>query len=142
MLNSALRERRVFIDSSAFYALLERDDEQHWTATAIAARLESTRASLFTTNFVIAESHGLFLSRSGRRSAREYLASTEDSKIEVVRASPEDELLARSIIYRYTDKEYSLVGAISFAVMERLSIRTAFAFDRDFVRYGFQPARP
>jgi predicted nucleic acid-binding protein len=43
----------------------------------------------------------------------------------------------RAIIYNYTDKEWSLADAISFAVMQRLRIDIAFSFDSDFRQYGF-----
>ncbi len=49
-------------------------------------------------------------------------------------------MAAKAIIYRYTDKDFSLTDAISFALMERLRIPTAFTFDRDFERYGLSIA--
>jgi predicted nucleic acid-binding protein len=54
----------------------------------------------------------------------------------IVRVTPEDEAKAREITYRYDDKDFSLTDATSFAVMERLGIRAAFTFDRDFRQYG------
>ncbi len=42
------------------------------------------------------------------------------------------------ILNEYADQEFSLVDAVSFAVMERLGIPTAFSFDAHFrvFRYG------
>lgn len=54
----------------------------------------------------------------------------------IIRAEEEDEGRARAIIRQYVDKDFSLTDAISFAVMERLGIGHAFAFDRHFAQYG------
>jgi len=61
----------------------------------------------------------------------------------VIRARASDEERAQQILFQYTDKDFSFADAISFAVMERLDIRRAFTFDRDFAQYGFTvlPAR-
>ena len=55
----------------------------------------------------------------------------------VIRARAADEERAKQILFQYTDKNFSFADAISFAVMERLTIRLAFTFDRDFAQYGF-----
>jgi hypothetical protein len=54
-----------------------------------------------------------------------------------VRTRAADEELAKQIILRYQDKRFSFTDAISFVVMERLGIRFAFSFDRNFAQYGF-----
>lgn len=54
----------------------------------------------------------------------------------IVRVGLEDEKRARDIISRYDDKEFSLTDATSSAVMERLGISSAFAFDQHFTQYG------
>ncbi|MCJ2563900.1 MAG: hypothetical protein LN417_07415 [Candidatus Thermoplasmatota archaeon] len=38
---------------------------------------------------------------------------------------------------RYYDKAIDLTDSLSFAIMERMKIDTAFAFDRDFEVHGF-----
>lgn len=52
----------------------------------------------------------------------------------------------KEILRTYDDKEFFLVDALSFAVIERLRIPVAFAFDRHFVQYGLTvltiPSRP
>ena len=49
---------------------------------------------------------------------------------------------ALEIIERYQDKEFSLTDATSFAVMERLGIEAAFAFDADFRQFGLTVLEP
>jgi predicted nucleic acid-binding protein len=56
----------------------------------------------------------------------------------VVRAEATDEAAARSIIYRYADKDFSLTDAISFAIMARLGLSQAFTFDKHFEQYGWR----
>ena len=87
------------------------------------------------TNFIVAECHALSLARLGARLARNWLLSN----IWVVeRVTADDEAMARDIIRKYTDKTFSYTDATSFAVMDRLGLRTAFAFDPHFRQYGLQ----
>jgi predicted nucleic acid-binding protein len=39
---------------------------------------------------------------------------------------------------QHQDKDYSLTDCISFVVMKRFSIETAFAFDQHFVQAGLK----
>jgi predicted nucleic acid-binding protein len=130
--------RRVFVDTSAFGALLNGADADHRAALAIANNLARERRRLITTNFVVAETHALLLSRGGRDLALQSLYRIDQGVEHTVRVSEEDERRARWIIERYRDKDFSLVDALSFAVMERLGIDHAFTFDRHFAQYGFQ----
>lgn len=100
-------------------------------------RLADQRYRLFTTNVLIIESHARILSAIGADHARRFLASFEESRINIVRMRPSDERRAREILFQYTDRDFSLADAISFAVMERLGISLAFAFDQHFVQFGF-----
>lgn len=60
----------------------------------------------------------------------------------MVRVSPEDEQYAEQIPRRYDDKRLSYTDATSFAIMERLSITHAFAFDRNFGQYSPRVLEP
>lgn len=135
MRGSASPARWVFVDSSAFAAFFLDREERHRDALAIAGMLARRGLLQVATNTVAIETHALILSRAGRVAAREALREI-DTTIALVRVSEEDEQAGRAILDRYADKEFSLTDAISFAVMDRLRLRTAFAFDRHFAQYG------
>ena len=87
------------------------------------------------TTIGISEIYTLMLRKIGRDKAIEYVEKLR-STAEIERVSEEDENKAWQIILRYQDKDFSYVDATSFAVMERLGIRDAFAFDGHFEQYS------
>ena len=126
---------RVLVDTSAVYGLLDRGDACHQAAKDSLENLKRTRSEPLLTNFLVAECHALCLARLGAGVARRWLLTNVWT---VERITPDDEAAAREIIRKYTDKTFSYTDATSFAVMERLGLRTAFAFDPHFRQYGFQ----
>jgi len=44
---------------------------------------------------------------------------------------------AWKILEKYSDKNFSFTDCTSFALKERLKIKTAFTFDAHFTQYGF-----
>jgi predicted nucleic acid-binding protein len=126
---------RVLVDTSAIYALLARDDHNHHAARNGLDQLRKRRDEPIITNFIVAECHALLLARLGSNVARRWLST---SAWQVERSSPEDEDSAREIILTHADKGYSYTDAVSFAVMKRLRIRVAFAFDRHFKQFGVE----
>jgi uncharacterized protein len=129
--------RRVLVDSSAYYASINRKAALHKQVLDTFAHLGSQRRQLFTTNFIVAETHALTLNRLGRDIAARMLGWIDDSATTIIHISKADERRAREIIFTHDDKDYSFTDATSFAVMERLRIGAAFTFDRHFVQYGF-----
>jgi uncharacterized protein len=126
---------QVLVDTSAVYALIDRDDTYHRKAANILRSLPRRGLTPILTNFIVAECHALLLSRLGRDSARDWLVK-QVWAVEPVTAA--DERRAREIIQRYTDKSFSYTDATSFAIMERLNLREAFAFDPHFQQYGLR----
>jgi predicted nucleic acid-binding protein len=129
--------RRTFVDTSAYFALLDADDANHTQARTISHRLIAEGWRLFTTSFVLAETHALLVNRLSQPLATRFLRDMEHSPTTLVWVTPTDMQRAKAIIYQYTDKAFSLTNATSFAVMERLRIPAVFTFDRDFAQYGF-----
>jgi predicted nucleic acid-binding protein len=128
----------TFVDTSAYFAAANRRDASHESVSALMAALVAGRRRLITTNFVLAELHALLLTRLDRRSAAQVLAEIDASDLTTIeRVTSGDELRAREIVFGYTDKDFSLTDAISFAVMERLRISQAVTLDRNFVQFGW-----
>src|SRR5262245_11814752 len=101
--------RRVLVDSSAYFALAVVRDTFHELAEAVASRLEQERCFLFATNFVIAETYALLVTRAGGRIARAILQTIDASAATTfIRVSARDERRAREIIFQYDDKDFSL----------------------------------
>jgi uncharacterized protein len=125
--------RDVLWDSSAILALLDADDADHERAVAVAKRLATDRRPAFITNYIEAEAHALLLRKLGRVIAREWLLA---GGLTVERALPAEEQDAKALLARYTDKDWTLCDAVSFAVLEARRIRTAFTFDHHFRQYG------
>lgn len=132
----ALHAMRLLVDSSAYFALLDRDDSYHSQTLAIQSRLIVERWRLFTTSFVLAETHALLLNRLGQHIATAFLRDLEQGTTTLVWVTRADVQRAKAIIYQYDDKDFSLTDATSFAVMERLRISYAFTFDHHFAQYG------
>lgn len=126
----------MFVDTSTFYALVDRDDQHHEAARTAYRRAALDRRALVTTNYVIVELHSLITNRINAREATATLFDLEDGETVIVRVEPDDERSARRILRQYTDKGFSLLDATSFAVMERLNLDTALSFDRHFAQFG------
>ncbi len=126
---------RVLVDTSAVFALLDRSDANHAAAKRLLQQLSRRRGQPVLTNFIVAESHALALSRLGADVARRWLLA---NAWPVERVIEHDESKARAIVAGHTDKTYSYTDATSFAVMDRLALRQVFAFDPHFRQYGFQ----
>lgn len=127
----------TLVDTSAFYALLDGDDEYHARAAEWWDKGSHAEASLATTNYIVLETMTLLQARLGMDAVRAF----HDSVLPVLRQEWIDEdVHARSIsAFLASDRKGpGLVDLTSFEVMRRLGIRSAFTFDRHFRRYGFE----
>ncbi len=130
-------DRRVFVDTSAYYAVIDRRDADHRGAVATMHRLTSERRPLITTNIILFELHSLLLNRISRHIAwvsHQELRAAQD----VVQIRIRDEARAEETLAQYDDKNFTLIDASSFAVMERFGISVAFSLDRHFAQYGWE----
>lgn len=128
--------KRVFVDTSAWYALADRKDPDHADA---AQCLGQWSGRLVTSNFVMDESVTLIRYRLGHVAAQTFgetlLAGVAARMVAITRR---DERRAWQIFSRYRDKAFSYTDCTSFAAMERLHVKAAVAIDEDFRAFGVE----
>lgn len=128
---SIVKNKRIFIDTSAHFALANSKDLDHQRAKIFLKQLSDQNTTLIVSNFVIAETYTLMLKKIGRDLAIHYIESLRRTAV-VEQISEPDEKRAWEIILNFQDKDFSYVDATSFAVMERLGLARSFAFDDHF----------
>lgn len=128
---------RVFVDTSALYALLDRDDQNHPAARRIWEHLRDEGASLITHNYVLVETADLIKSRLGPNAVRALF----DRLMEVVEVKwihQEIHEKALSGLLASETRPVGLVDQASFVLMRELDVEKVFAFDQEFNHEGFE----
>ena len=129
--------RRVFVDTSALFATVDRDDDYCQSVLALLDEVVAGGGKLVVTNLILTELHALLLPRINRHVALVSLQRLRERRdVVAARVSGDDEQRAWEIIERYTDKDFSFTDATSFVVMERLGITHAISLDAHFGQYG------
>jgi predicted nucleic acid-binding protein len=130
----------IFVDTSFWIGLSDEIDGRHAEATELL-RLQDG-AQLVTTNHVLGETWTFLRKRHRHAVAMKFLDRVDSAeRVDVRFAGPELERDAWDWLRRRDEREYSFVDATSFAVMRRLAIREALAFDGDFAAAGFVELR-
>ena len=128
-----------FVDSSFWIGLQILDDQHHQAAALLWA---SERQPLVTTNHVVSETWTFLNRRQGHRAALDFLDGVARSPgLKILRVDEDTELDAWTWLRRHDERVYSFVDATSFAVMRRLRILEALAFDGDFSAANFTEVR-
>lgn len=127
---------RVFVDTSAWFALANAADRRH---ADVRAALQAHRGRLVTSNFIFDELVTLCRMRVGHSAALKAGQLLHDVRLtEMLRVAPEDDREAWSLFANRPDQNYSFTDCTSFVLMRRLKVEHAIALDDDFKREGFQ----
>lgn len=127
----------IFVDTSALYALLDRDDAQHPAARSAFGHLLD-REELLTHSYVIVEAIALVQRRLGSDAVRALAEDLLPALTTTVWVDETAHAAALSALISALPSDVSLVDRVSFHVMRELGIDRAFAFDRDFAAAGFR----
>ena len=126
----------VYIDTSAFIAVIDADDIYHKQAVDLWIDLLKTNTKLICSNYVLLETCALLQRRLGMDALLAFLEYMYPViKIKWVGHSVHkdgiDTLLAAG------RRKLSLVDCVSFAIMRQFGIRKFFSFDKHFSEQGF-----
>jgi predicted nucleic acid-binding protein len=129
---------KVFLDTSAIFAVLDRDDANHPKARRVwNDMLASKDSALVTTNYVVVECFALIQHRLGLEAVRDF---NEDllPLVNIQWVDADTHRAGVSAFLAASRRRLSLVDCVSFEVMRTTGIRTVFAFDAHFSEQGFK----
>jgi len=127
---------RVFVDTSALFAVVDADDEHHEPARQTWTQLIADGADLVVTNYVLLETFSLLQRRLGMAALRTFQQSV-DSILNTEWVREDLHAAGMAAFLAMSHRHLSLVDCVSFAAMRRLGIGVVFAFDRHFADQGF-----
>ena len=125
-----------YIDTSAFLAILSADDRNHIGAKQQWTELVLAEATLVCSDYILLESLALVQHRLGLMAARVF----HEDIFPLLTIEWVDEMTYRAgmaSVLTAARRDLSLVDCISFEVMRKLGIHSAFTFDNHFKEQGF-----
>ena len=129
----------IFVATSFWFAQAVRRDGRHEESVLLTnAHSDST---LVTTNVIVGETWTLLRYRAGHRIAMDWRAQVATIAERIERIDVTLEADAWTWLSAHDERPYSFVDATSFALMRKLRIREALAFDGDFAAAGFVELR-
>lgn len=128
---------KVFLDTSAIYALGSESDEFHQQAEKKLMELIHKDAEVVTSNYVLLECTALLQNRQGVGIAREIIEKL-CSGVDIIWLDDKLHNKAWKYWYKESKESLSLVDCSSFLLMEQEKINSAFTFDNHFAKVGFK----
>jgi predicted nucleic acid-binding protein len=129
----------AFWDTSAFFALLNRDDSRHEIVQAVLREQERRGAMSVTTSWVIGETCTLLVARRyphlvGR------LLELVGSTAALVCIHPDESHFAQAagFLRKHLDQRFSFVDCSSMVMAKELRLRRVLTTDRHFQACGFE----
>ena len=120
----------TFVDTGAWVALFVEADAQH---RAARAWIGSNRDRLITSDYIVDEVLTLISARFRRQTAiRAGHVLFGQGLAGLTQLADEDKERAWGIFRSHDDKGWSFTDCTSLALMQRLGVSSAFAFDRHF----------
>jgi predicted nucleic acid-binding protein len=127
----------VFVDTSAFYAMLDRDDSNHPGAKAEWTRLLGTNTVLATSNYVLLETSALIQHRLGLKAVHDF----QEDVVPLLQVDWIDEERHNAgieAVLAAGRRRLSLVDCTSFRSARKCGARAVFCFDVHFQEQGFE----
>ncbi|WP_423222490.1 type II toxin-antitoxin system VapC family toxin [Candidatus Amarolinea aalborgensis] len=131
----------VFVDTWAWYAMIDKADDDHLIAQLTSEELLDRGHTFVTTNFVLDEAITLIRYRVGHAIAVQFRHKIQQMTVgellNLVRVTAAHEAAAWIIFEKYADQEFSFTDCCSFAVMRAMNLSQVFTADGHFATMGF-----
>ena len=127
---------KIFVDTSAFYALLDRSDQYHIQASALWADLLNDSITLLTSNYVVCETVGLLQKRIEFEAASLWYKDIL-GVLNILWVDASTHERAYVLWLSLGRRRLSLVDCVSFVTMHQHQIEKAFCFKPHFTDHGF-----
>ena len=126
----------IFVDTSAFFALLDTDADEHRQASEIWLDLVESADGIVSSSYVLLETVALIQRRLGMAAVAAFEADIVPM-LSVAWLGANDHSVAMQALLTAGRRQLSLVDCTSFETMRRLGIDTAFTLDQHFAEQGF-----
>ena len=126
----------LFVDTSAFLAVLDRDDINHPGADAKWREIILSDSTFICHNYILLETYALLQNRFGMEAVRAF----HEDILPLLHVVWVDEAIHKSGMSAFltaSRKRLSLVDCVSFETMRNLGIKRVFTFDPHFRMHGF-----
>jgi predicted nucleic acid-binding protein len=127
----------IFIDTAAFLAILNSDDQFHPLARDAWIEILSSDSFIFSSNYIILETIALLQHRFGLEAVRLF----ESDILPVVEITWVNETIHKqgmSALLVANRRNLSLVDCTSFEIMRQNGLDSVFTFDPHFAEQGFE----
>jgi len=129
-------QEKIYVDTSAFYALLDRSDRNHKEASALWPALLDDNVTLMTSNYVVSETVKVLQDRIGFEAARIWHRDILGI-LDVWWVDSATHQRAYELWLNLGRMRLSLIDCVSFVTMHHHQIEKAFCFKPHFTNQGF-----
>lgn len=138
MAQPTMANKQIITDTSALYALVDRRDQNHFTA-ANFIRQHTVPNSLVISNHVFDETMTLVRMRLGVDVAVQLGLRLRNSRfVEMFTFGTGEEMATWQVFCKYRDKEWSYTDCACFAIAQQRKTDQVFSFDHHFTQMGLQ----
>ena len=128
----------IFVDTSGFYALLIKGDDQHPAAKRVLSEARRRKRGFVTSDYVLDETATLLKARGFVHLLASFFETLEAShacRIEWTDSDCFHE--SRLFFLKHADQAWSFTDCVSFRIMKQLRLRDALTKDAHFQEAGF-----
>lgn len=124
-----MSSKKIFVDSSTLIAFIDRASENHYRAIDAFQRLAYSEYHLYTSNLVIVDTYDQIQSSLGSATAKEFLSTIIQSKIDILYPAKSEIQAALKLVNFYTGRDLKLIDVINAVIMNKIGIVQIFTFN-------------